>query len=137
MVQHRRLYCEESLNIFGSKRIKCITVVFNCCVLFFFSFFDFKLFLIHFFGLSLSWFTSICRFSLSFLFRNFSLFKPFFNQITLIKHYKPIFRILDFESNSKCLFFGSLRFSNEVSDVFIEAIHTWLIFNQNFNCFLS
>lgn len=137
LVKHSRFNCKESFNIFWCKWVKCITLVFYGCVFFFFSFFDLEFLLLHFLRLSLGW-LGLSRFStFCFLLRNLSFFKPLLNQITIFECNQSIFWKLDFEWNTKSLFFRSLWLSNKVSNVFIESIYTRLIFNQDLNSLFS
>lgn len=138
LIKHSWFSGKESFKIFLSKWVKSITFVFNCCISFFLSFFDFKFLLLHLLRLSLGSFRGFSRFStFCFFLWNLCFFEPLLNQITFFKRNYSIFWKFDFEWNSKSLLFRSLRLGYKVSNLFIESINTWLILDQNLNSFFS
>ena len=97
LVEHCGFDGEEGFEFFGSEVIKGIAFVFYGWVFFFFCFFNLEFLFLHLlwnnscrflfcfsFSLSFSWLGGI-GFCFSFLFRNFRLFEPLFNQSTIIK----------------------------------------------------
>lgn len=67
----------------------------------------------------------------------FDLFSPFFNEHAITESNQTIFSIFQLELDSKSFLLWILRFSDIISNVFVEARNRWIVLNQNLNCFFS